>query len=361
MKRITILFTALALILGLCACSAKVEELTWQEQYDLGIRYLSEGNYQEAIIAFTAAIEIDPKQAPAYVGRGDAHVGIAQVIMEGVESLTSEAKDSYTDAISDYLFAIDLDDSLVKVYLKAAEAYVEIGDVDTACDILNSGYEVTKDQSILDQINKLVENWRGVDPREWALQSPISPNELTIEGIPFYQLSIYDVQEIYPGSGIESIFTGSSTLSYSPAYIDNENNTTLHGSLQFSQELGQEKLTVVTYNGASIVYDNWTYEQYQPEFRQIILGENYKSTLQKLGFTDAGIYYIQTKLEDGTGGNFGNNPSIYFTRYADEEKNFDIRMVWNYKTEEEINAKSIYLWLEFRNDSLCVVHLQASY
>lgn len=31
--------------------------LTWQEQYDLGLRYLSEGNYEEAIIAFTAAIE----------------------------------------------------------------------------------------------------------------------------------------------------------------------------------------------------------------------------------------------------------------------------------------------------------------
>lgn len=34
---------------------------SWQEQYDLGVRYLSEGNYEEAILAFTAAIEIDPK------------------------------------------------------------------------------------------------------------------------------------------------------------------------------------------------------------------------------------------------------------------------------------------------------------
>lgn len=41
-------------------------ELSWQEQYDLGVRYLSEGNYEEAIIAFTAAIEIDPKQPDAY-------------------------------------------------------------------------------------------------------------------------------------------------------------------------------------------------------------------------------------------------------------------------------------------------------
>lgn len=40
----------------------------------MGVRYLSEGNYEEAIIAFTAAIEIDPKRAEAYVGRGDAYV-----------------------------------------------------------------------------------------------------------------------------------------------------------------------------------------------------------------------------------------------------------------------------------------------
>ena len=43
---------------------------TWQEQYDLGVRYLAEGNYEEAIIAFTAAIEIDPNRVEAYMGRG---------------------------------------------------------------------------------------------------------------------------------------------------------------------------------------------------------------------------------------------------------------------------------------------------
>ena len=47
---------------------------TWQEQYDLGVKYLSEGNYQEAIIAFTAAIEIDPKRPDAYTGLADAYI-----------------------------------------------------------------------------------------------------------------------------------------------------------------------------------------------------------------------------------------------------------------------------------------------
>lgn len=48
-------------------------ELSWQEQYDLGVHYLSDGNYEEAIIAFTAAIEIDPKREEAYVGLADVY------------------------------------------------------------------------------------------------------------------------------------------------------------------------------------------------------------------------------------------------------------------------------------------------
>ena len=49
---------------------------TWQSQYDLGLRLLSEGNYEEAIIAFTAAIEIDPKQVAAHIGLSDAYIGL---------------------------------------------------------------------------------------------------------------------------------------------------------------------------------------------------------------------------------------------------------------------------------------------
>lgn len=72
MKRLHSLFLILCLVLGLVACG---KAPTWQEQYDLGVRYLSEGNYQEAIIAFTAAIEIDPKQENAYIGLADAYIG----------------------------------------------------------------------------------------------------------------------------------------------------------------------------------------------------------------------------------------------------------------------------------------------
>lgn len=65
MKRMVCLL--LVCLLVLTACGTKAEPLTWQEQYDLGVRYLSEGNYEEAILAFNAAIEIDPQKPEAYV------------------------------------------------------------------------------------------------------------------------------------------------------------------------------------------------------------------------------------------------------------------------------------------------------
>ena len=44
----------------LCACSKPIE-VQIQEQLDLGQKYLTEMNYEQAVIAFTKAIELDEK------------------------------------------------------------------------------------------------------------------------------------------------------------------------------------------------------------------------------------------------------------------------------------------------------------
>lgn len=96
------LFAVLCLLLA--ACGQKAGN-SWQAQYDWGVRYLSEGNYEEAIIAFSAAIEIDSRQAVAY------------------EQL------SY--------------------------AYQEIGDLDRAIEVLRAGYEATGDDGLLESLELL--------------------------------------------------------------------------------------------------------------------------------------------------------------------------------------------------------------
>lgn len=150
MKRIVNFLLALAILAGVTACSgpagtqSEPQKPTWQEQYDLGVRYLSEGNYEEAIIAFTAAIEIDPKQAPAYVGRGDAYVQ------------SGETEENLTAAQADYEKAIELDESSADAYLGLADVYIRQGYYDKAIKILQQGLEgAERDQSILDKIAEI--------------------------------------------------------------------------------------------------------------------------------------------------------------------------------------------------------------
>lgn len=135
MRRIFSWILIIALSLGLCACGHNVET-QWQEQYDLGVRCLSDGNYEEAIIVFTAAIEIDPKQASAYVGRGNAYIG------------KGETEENLAAALADYQSALELDDACVDAYLGLADVYIRSGDFDKAQAILETGVEKTGDQLI---------------------------------------------------------------------------------------------------------------------------------------------------------------------------------------------------------------------
>ncbi len=113
MKNAALLVIALLLFGCSCACgkeepipptSAALEyTATWQEQYDLGVRFLSDGNYQEAVLAFTAAIEIDPKQPDAYYLRGDAYAALATDASD-----TEEMLQYYENAAADYRMAAEL-------------------------------------------------------------------------------------------------------------------------------------------------------------------------------------------------------------------------------------------------------------
>lgn len=147
-KSIVTLFTVWMMILGLCACN---HQLAWQEQFDLGVRYLSEGNYKEAVIAFTAVIEIDLKQARAYVGRGDAYIGLG------------ETEENLAAALADYEQAIELDETSAEAYLGLADVYIRQGDYAKALETLQATLPKTgNDQSVAGKIREL-ENGSATD------------------------------------------------------------------------------------------------------------------------------------------------------------------------------------------------------
>ena len=147
MKRTKMMCFLLALLGLLSACSAHsvdAEEQsapTWQSRYDLGVRYLSDGRYEEAILAFTAAIEIDPKNAQAYEQRGDAYWELAQ------SAQGSEQTDAYRSAAEDYESAMQWGSETDELYRRAADAYYGAQDYEKA----ESYYEklLEKDEDVL--------------------------------------------------------------------------------------------------------------------------------------------------------------------------------------------------------------------
>ncbi len=78
MKKILSMMLLINIVVALFAGCAPTPEELYREQYDLGIRYLSEGNYEEAIIAFEAAIEIDPKSVEPYFELSGIYLALEQ-------------------------------------------------------------------------------------------------------------------------------------------------------------------------------------------------------------------------------------------------------------------------------------------
>lgn len=146
MKRAACLL--LVCLLVLTACGTKVEALTWQEQYDLGARYLSEGNYQEAILAFNAAIEIDPMQKAGYLGRGKAYI------------LLEETEENLSAALADYEKVIELDEADPEGWLGLADVYIRMGNYEKAREVLLEAMEQTGSHAAVAE--KLAEIEQGI-------------------------------------------------------------------------------------------------------------------------------------------------------------------------------------------------------
>lgn len=104
MKKLLSLLLSIIMILSLTACGTKAEA-SWQEQYDLGMKYVNETKYEEAILAFTKAIEIDPKLAPAYIELANIYIiqdsieKAAEILNQGNEY--AEDKSSIEDKLKE--------------------------------------------------------------------------------------------------------------------------------------------------------------------------------------------------------------------------------------------------------------------
>ncbi|MGN0965897.1 MAG: tetratricopeptide repeat protein [Dysosmobacter sp.] len=210
MKRICSFLLTLILLLGLTACgqggassaASASGGPTWQEQYDLGVRYLSEGSYAEAILAFTAAIDIDPKRPDAFIGRGDAYVGTAQLAAgEDAAELPEESRTAYESAVADYLAAIGLDKLLAAVYGKAADVYLALGDREAALAILQQGVDATGDADLSARLTSMRSYGNRWDSAFWSWDGYTAYDDSSGELIASYQATEYNEQGL-PVAGV---------------------------------------------------------------------------------------------------------------------------------------------------------------
>lgn len=241
---------AVLLASTLIACAQKAD--TWREQYDLGVRYLRDGNYEEAVIAFTAAIEIDPKRAEAYVGRGDAYIG------------SGGTEENLAMALRDYEKALEIDERNVAAYLGAADVYIRENNYAKARETLERGLEKISDQTLSDKLKEI---------REFE-------------------------EETSTGEKLSNILWTGKTYSYNGFYT----------AFEYSEEGKKIQCTRYHNDGSQInkeIYDcerendNYIFSADNQQHDKTVIQFDGKTIVQETGFYDGVIEYVYYYDENG--------------------------------------------------------------
>lgn len=147
MGTVGILCLAVVMIFAMTANSSE-RKLT--RQLELGKKYLLEADYEQAITTFDLVIEIDPKNADAYLGKSDACIGMGDVavalkVLEAGYLATEE-----NEAIGDKLTSLYLDvvEEAVKdgTYEEGRRAYERIVELGSENEELRKKLEMLSDQ-----------------------------------------------------------------------------------------------------------------------------------------------------------------------------------------------------------------------
>ena len=262
MKRIGSLILALALVLGLCACGKSAQE-RWQEQYDLGMKYLSELNYEEAVAAFTEAISIDAKRPEAYIGRGDAYVGIG-------------TDESLAAAQGDYESALALDNTLENAWLGLINTYILRGDYEGAQRALEQALAVLDPALLQEQQAELARLTAPEPGSEEYLQAaaahlaPAVDFDFAINGVPLATADIYAIAAAV-GARVESPANdGNLSIFYGP-----------FTAFQFSWSKYVDMIWLLDVLGRAEDVTIWPSEY----FAGIAPTDTLDQALEKLGFT----------------------------------------------------------------------------
>ena len=281
MKKRLVLFALVILaLIGVYTLTNKSEPgQTWQQQYDLGVRYLSEGNYEEAVIAFMAAIEIDPKR--------------------------------------------------VETYVALADLYEAMGDADKLLEILENGVEATGDEALAERLEKLKKDINSVESvtggadsdnasaendktnsAEYSFESLVFfENILTTDDIPLVNMS-FDEAAAHIGA---DFFFEHEGREQANAYT--EDDTSGYNYIDVYRYSGDREVSDFAYYG----YEHLTTNT---EIRGICLGDSFETVLIKMGIeTEAAKWISENSKNIDYYSDIGQYNGIAYVLPAEEHYN----------------------------------------
>lgn len=154
-KIIFIIISALILITVCVSVGISGVLSPYERQVRLGYKLLEEGKYEESILAFDKAIEIDVKRDKAYIGKADVYV--TRCDENTLEDTKKVIGIGYAQHYDDEAFVSTIIRLADELYAKEKRSW--------AIELLDFGYELTNDEKVKDKkeqiINELSKKFLG--------------------------------------------------------------------------------------------------------------------------------------------------------------------------------------------------------
>ncbi|MCD7752497.1 MAG: BspA family leucine-rich repeat surface protein [Lachnospiraceae bacterium] len=163
---LALVLIAIAVAAVLIAVKVKSRN-TWQAQYDLGMQYLDEGDYEAAIVAFTKAIELEPNDIRAYTGLIEAYIGdgnyylAINAVDQGVLILSGDELEQEQGAIDDFITVLLALGSLYQdedMYGLSKTVYTYL--IEVSPDSVDAYTGRAENEEALDEVEEALEDYR---------------------------------------------------------------------------------------------------------------------------------------------------------------------------------------------------------
>jgi len=202
---ILVVIISLVVVFGLILSAKYITAERIKDNLTLGNKYVQEGKYKEAVLAFEKVIKVDKKNIEARMGLARIYMGsneydkaekmlkelldidgknfncknqlIRLYILWGKDLLL---KEKHTDAKELFNKAIGLSPKGWSIYFEIADIYIEVDKIDEAINILQRGYDETKNEAIKSKLDKLskASNTFSTYEMNYTVITPIDKIEL---------------------------------------------------------------------------------------------------------------------------------------------------------------------------------------